>query len=111
MSGAGFWFTTPSPVPPPRRRLPIPRRFSPSPQSLRGPPERPGMERNALLVTQHFENVPGRNAAEGIKAVLGQMNPMARRDHLPRAPMQGHGVRQGAVAIEDETFYHVWGVG
>jgi hypothetical protein len=38
------------------------------------------------------------------------MNPMAGSNYLPGAPVQGHGIGKGAVAIEDEAFDHVSGV-
>ena len=61
------------------------------------------IERNTLLAAQHLENIPGWDAPERVESVLGQMEPMPRRNHLPRAPMQGHRVGKGAVTIEDKA--------
>jgi hypothetical protein len=62
------------------------------------------VERTALFLREHFQNVARRHAAERIKTVFGKMQVVPLRDHLPRAPVQRHGVGQRAVAVENESF-------
>jgi hypothetical protein len=62
------------------------------------------VERPALFLGEHLQDVAGGNAAERIEPVLWEMQFVAQGDHLPRSPVQRHGVGKRAVAVEDESF-------
>jgi len=62
------------------------------------------VERPALFLGEHLQDVAGGNAAERIEPVLGEMQFVAQGDQLPRPPVQRHGVGKRAVAVEDESF-------
>src|SRR5438094_9066362 len=61
------------------------------------------IERHTLLHAEHFENVPRWHASQRIKPFFRQMQTMAPGDDLPGAPVQRHGVRQRAVAVENKA--------
>jgi len=65
-----------------------------------------GVYRHALLVAEHSQDVAGWHAAEGVKAFLREPQPVPLSNGLPGAPVQRHGVRQSAVAIEDDSMDH-----
>jgi hypothetical protein len=62
------------------------------------------VDRQALFVAEHLEDIAGRHASERVKTVLGQMQSMAAGYGLPGAPVQWHRVGQGAVAVKDDSF-------
>ena len=59
-----------------------------------------------LFLTQYRQDVAGRHAAEGIKARLRKLNAMPFGDRLPGAPVQRHGIGQGAVTIKNDALNH-----
>src|SRR4051794_11344517 len=58
----------------------------------------------ALFVSQDSKDVASRHAAERIKSIFREGNPMARGDCLPGLPMQRHGVGERPVAVENQPF-------
>jgi hypothetical protein len=59
------------------------------------------VEVNALFGAEHLEDIARGNAAEGVEAVLREVDAVALEDGLPGLPMERHGIGQGAVAIKD----------
>ena len=62
------------------------------------------IQRFALLLGEHFQNVPRRHAAEGVKAFLGEKKLILFGHLFPGAPVQGHAVGQRAVAVKYKGF-------
>ena len=56
-----------------------------------------------LFSAEYFQDVNGWDAAQGVKAVLGKVESVAVGDFLPDAPVEGHGIGQRAVAVEDKS--------
>lgn len=56
-----------------------------------------------LFVGEHPDDVAGGDTAEGIEADFGEVQAMPFGEETPGAPMEGHGVGQCAIAIEDEA--------
>src|SRR5690606_20678047 len=56
-----------------------------------------------LLSAEQLEDFDRRHAAERIEALFGEHEAVPRGHHLPSAPVQRHGVGEGAVTIEDEA--------
>ncbi len=57
-----------------------------------------------LFFGEHANDVTGGHAAESVEAIFRKDEVMALCDGLPCAPVEGHGIGEGAVAIEDERF-------
>jgi hypothetical protein len=61
------------------------------------------VERAALLGGQELEDVARGHPAERVESILREMQLVALRDDLPRAPVQRHRVGQRAVAVKYES--------
>ena len=59
-----------------------------------------------LFLAEHLEDVARGDAAEFVEAFLGKLEAVLFDDAAPGNPMERHGVGQGAVAIEDDSFNH-----
>src|SRR2546421_10622383 len=59
-----------------------------------------------LLRPQGLKDFTRRDSSQGVKARFGKSNSMARCHRLPGAPMQGHGISEGAVAIKNNAANH-----
>ena len=57
-------------------------------------------ERADILGLLKTEAAPGADLA--LLAALGEVDAVPLRHHTPSVPVQGHGVGEGAIAIEDE---------
>jgi len=66
------------------------------------------VERDTLLMGEHLQNVARRHTAERVKTILRKMEFVFFGNHLPRAPVQRHGVGERAVAIENESLDMCW---
>lgn len=68
-----------------------------------------GVEVGAVLFGgEHAEDIAGGDAAEGVEAVFGEVEAVAAGDDLPGFEVEGHGVGEGAVTIEDEGVVGEW---
>ena len=54
-----------------------------------------------MAFVEEFDDVRGGHAAEFVKHGLGHFRPVLAERGLPRTEVRGHGVGEGAVAIED----------
>ena len=57
-----------------------------------------------LLVAKHLQDVARGDAAERIKAVLGEVDAVSGGDLAPGQPVERHGVSKGSVAVENKAF-------
>ena len=56
-----------------------------------------------LLVLEHVKNLHGRHPAQRVESFLRKDNVVPFANAVPRPPVQGHGIDERAVAIENKA--------